>query len=120
MLKTAQKNVQVLLDISATANSSLNLTEMLQKTLDLVVSMVQASRVGVMLVDEQTSKLTPYMLRPEPVLQPDDLSAILTACQSVFKSRKTRYIAPDIERGLFEPAALLPIQGTVEAGWVFW
>lgn len=104
------KELQVLLDISATANGSLNITEMLQKILDLVVALVHASRVGVMLLDDQMGKLVPYMLRPEQVIQPDDLSTMLNLCQSTLENGETLYIAPDFERGLREPGALIPIQ----------
>lgn len=104
------KELQVLLNISATANSSLNLTEMLQKTLDLVVSLVQASRVGVMLLNDENGELTPYMLRPEQDIHPDDLAVIMSTSQSVIRGGKALYIAPDIEQGLREPGALIPIQ----------
>lgn len=104
------QELQVLLDVSATANRSLNLTETLQKTLELVISLVQASRAGVLLLDEQTGELAPYMLRPEQVIKPDDLLVITFACQSVIESGESMYIAPDVEQGLREPGALLPIQ----------
>ena len=104
------QELQVLLDVSATANRSLNLVETLQKTLDLVISLVQASRAGVLLLDEHTGELTPYMLRPEQAINPVDLSAIVNACQAVVAKGEAIYVAPDIERKLYEPGALLPIQ----------
>ena len=60
--------------------------------------LVQASRVGVLLLDEQTCELAPYMLRPEQVIEPGDLSVITFACRSVFESGETMYIAPDVGR----------------------
>ena len=51
------QELQMLLDIAATANSSLNLDEMLTKALDLLVDLVGASRAGVSLLDEKTGKL---------------------------------------------------------------
>ena len=51
------QELQMLLDVAATANSSLNLDEMLTKTLDLLVDLVGASRAGVGLIDEKTGKL---------------------------------------------------------------
>lgn len=104
------RELQVLLDVSATANRSLNLDETLQKTLDLIVSLVQASRAGVLLRDERTTELIPLTLRPHQVLESADLSTMITVCQSVMASGEALYIAPDAERGLREPGALLPIQ----------
>lgn len=104
------QELQVLLDVSATASRSLNLTELLQKTLDRVVSLVQASRVGVMLRDKKTGELTPHTLRPVQDIAPNDLSVLIAACRAVMESGELLYIAPEIERGLHEPGALLPIQ----------
>ncbi len=104
------RELQMLLDISAVANSSLNLDETLEQTLDLLVALVGASRAGVMLHDEQTEALIPYVLRPLQPIAPGDLSRILTACQSAFADGKAMYIAPDPGQGLLEPGALLPLQ----------
>lgn len=104
------QELQVLLDISAAANRSLNLTETLQKSLDRIVSLVNASRVGVMLLDGHSGELIPYMIRPEQVIEPEDLSVIIAVCQGVIASGESLYIAPELEQGLREPGALLPIQ----------
>lgn len=104
------QELQVLLDVAATANSSLNLSEVLEKTLDLLVDLVGASRSGVILLDEDTGDLSPYALRPEQVVSPDELSTMLSACQSVLAAGQALYIAPNINQGLREPGALLPLQ----------
>ncbi len=104
------QELQVLLDISATANRSLNLRQALGDTLDRVVALVQASRVGIVLRDEQSADLSPYLLRPEQVIAPEDLAVMLAACRDVFERGETLYVAPDLERGLREPGALLPIR----------
>jgi signal transduction histidine kinase len=104
------QELQVLLDVSATANRSINLAEGLQKTLDRIVSLVDASRAGVVLLDEQGDELLPYLIRPEQVIAPEDLAVMLAACRDVFERGKSLYVAPDIEQGLREPGALLPIR----------
>ncbi len=88
----------------------MNLADALEKTLDRVVALVKASRVGVMLLDELTNQLTPYILRPEQVLDPEALSEIVAICQAMLERGEAKYIAPDIDKGLLEPGALLPIQ----------
>ena len=52
-----QRELQILLDMSAMANSSLNLDEMLSNTLDLLVAKVGASRAGVSLLNEESGEL---------------------------------------------------------------
>lgn len=104
-----QQELQMLLDIAETANSSLNLDEVLTKTLDLVVEMVGASRAGVILVDEQSGDLVPYVLRPERVIEQDAMVQMVQACESVILSGELLYIAPDKTQGLLEPGALLPL-----------
>jgi GAF domain-containing protein len=78
-----QRELRVLLDVAATANSSLDLDEMLARTLDLVVDLLGASRAGVLLVDEHTGGLMPHTLRPERAIAPDDLATMVQACSSV-------------------------------------
>ena len=63
--KTGSSELQILLDVAETANSSLDLDEVVAKTLDLVVALISASRAGVILVDEETGQLGPYTLRPD-------------------------------------------------------
>lgn len=109
-VKERTLELQVLLDVSATANRSLNLADTLQKTLERVISLVHASRAGVMLRDQQTGELLPYVLHPEQVIKPDDLAMIIAACQTVMDSGNAMYVAPDTAQGLREPGALLPIQ----------
>ena len=104
------KELQVLLDVSAAANRSVNLAETLQKTLERVVTLVQAARAGVLLLDEQTGELTPHTMRPEQAIEPADLAVIVAACQAVLGRGEALYVAPDAEKGLREPGALLPIQ----------
>lgn len=104
------QELQLLLDVSATANRGVNLAETLQKTLDQVVALIQASRVGVLLLDEQTNRLTPFILRPEQIVESEALSEIIAACQAMLHNGKAMYIAPDIQHGFREPGALLPIQ----------
>jgi len=64
----------------------------------------------VILLDEETGGLSPYALRPEQVVSPDELSTMLLACQSVLAAGQALYIAPNIDQGLREPGALLPLQ----------
>lgn len=107
---TRTQELQVLLDVSAAANRALSLTQALGDTLDRVVALIHASRAGVALLDEQGSGLKPYLLRPKQVVTPQDEALMLAACQSVFESGESLYVAPDAERGLREPGALLPIR----------
>lgn len=104
------QELQVLLDVSATAHRSINLTEGLQNTLERIVSLVQASRAGIVLLDEQSGELSPYLIRPEQALAPEDMAVMLAACHDVFERGEALYVAPDAERGLREPGALLPIR----------
>lgn len=103
------RELQMLLDVSATANSSLNLDETLEQTLDLIVALVGASRVGVVLHDERTGKFIPHVLRPTLALEANDLSQMLAVCQAVSDNGAPMYIEPNPEQGLLEPGALLPL-----------
>ena len=105
-----QRELQILLDVAETANSSLNLDEVLIQTLDLLVTLIAASRAGVILVDEKTGELGDFTLRPERDIDPADLARMIQACQSVVASGESMYIAPDIAAGVPEPGALLPLQ----------
>jgi signal transduction histidine kinase len=104
------RELQVLLDVSSTANSSLNLDETLEQTLDLIVALVGASRVGVVLLDERTGEFIPHVLRPTQTVELNALSKILMACQAVIDSGTSMYIEPNPEKGLLEPGALLPLR----------
>jgi signal transduction histidine kinase len=110
LVEERTRELQVLLDVSATANRSLRLEETLRITLDLIVSLVGASRAGVLLLDAKTGTLIPHTLRPEQVVMEEDLSVISQASQSVLASGQVVYIAPNIEQGLREPGALIPLQ----------
>lgn len=104
------QELQVLLDVSATANSVLDLDQMLTRTLNLLVDLVGASRAGVSLLDEKTRKLKSGILRPEREVNPAEMAIMLQAGQAVIDSGEMRYIAPDVSQGLLEPGALLPLQ----------
>ncbi len=105
-----QRELQMLLDVAATANSSLNLDEMLATTLDLLVAMVGASRAGVSLLDEESGQLTPSILRPERDVDPEEMAKIMQASQAVIESGELMYVNPNTSKGFLEPGALVPIQ----------
>ncbi len=109
-VKERTQELQALLDVSATANSSLNLNERLKRTLDLIVELIRAERAGVVLADEGTGELIPHTLRPEQEIQPEDMAKMILVCQSVIDGGEALYIAPDPAEGLIEPGALLPLQ----------
>lgn len=104
------QELQMLLEVAATANSSLKLDEMLTRTLDLLVNLVQASRAGVGLIDEATGQWKSTILRPEQNVDPTEMEKVLQAGLSVVQSGETLYIAPDTTTGFLEPGALLPLQ----------
>ena len=105
-----QRELQILLDVAASANSSLNLEHLLSNTLDLIVSLLGASRAGVSLIDASTGYLHPYLLRPERQVDLDDMSRMMAAGQDVVDSGEMMYIDPDTAPDLNEPGALIPIQ----------
>ena len=109
-LQTEQRHTTLLLDVAAAANSSLNLEDMLIKTLDLLVKLIDASRVGVVLRDEVSGKLEAHLLRPEQIISPEELNKAKVICEAVAASGKPLYVAIDIERGWTEPGVLLPLQ----------
>ncbi|GER80163.1 MAG: histidine kinase [Anaerolineales bacterium] len=104
------RELQVLLDVTAAANRSLDLKETLATTLDLIVALVGASRAGVMLLDEPTGELIPYSLRPVRDVASDDLEKMLSTCRSVLDDGAALYVAPNPEEGLLEPGALIPLE----------
>ena len=106
----SQRELQMLLDVAAAANSSLDLDETLKTTLDLLVNLIDASRVGVMLRNETSDKLEAHMLRPEQAVSPEDLSQIMQVCEAVVASGEHLYVMPDAERGFVDPGALLPLR----------
>ncbi|MFZ1399516.1 MAG: PAS domain-containing protein, partial [Candidatus Promineifilaceae bacterium] len=73
------QELQMLVDVSATANSVLNLDEMLGRTLNLLVDLVGASRAGVSLLDEKTGKLKAGILQPEREVDPAEMAIMLQA-----------------------------------------
>jgi signal transduction histidine kinase len=110
LVEARTRELQVLLEVSAAANRSLRLEETLRITLDLIVSLVGASRAGVLLLDDKTGNLIPHTLRPEQTVAEEDLSVMIQAAQSALDSGEVVYIAPDLNRGLLEPGALIPLQ----------
>ena len=110
LVEARTRELQVLLEVSATANRSLRLDETLRITLDLIVSLVEASRAGVLLLDDKTDELIPYSLRPEQAVVEDDLDVITQVAQSVLAGGEILYVAPNIEQGLREPGALIPLR----------
>lgn len=104
------RELQTLLDVTSAAITSLDLDEMLRATLDRLVTLVQASRVGVMLLNRQSGELEPRMLRPPRSISPQDLQEVVGACRIVLESGTPLYISPDPERGFREPGALLPLR----------
>jgi signal transduction histidine kinase/predicted hydrocarbon binding protein len=102
--------IQMLLNVSAVANRSLDLDEMLETTLDLVVTLMDASRAGVLLIDESSGELEARLLRPPQVISTEDLDQMMQACGGVIANKKAIFINTDPEKGLKEPGALLPLQ----------
>ena len=109
-VKERTRQLQTLLDVASTANSSLNLEEILTKTLDLLVGLIGASRAGVSLLDEGSGQLQASILRPGRKVDPPEMAKILQAGQAVIESGNIMYIAPDESQGFRKPVALLPIQ----------
>jgi len=109
-LQMEQRRTTLLLDVAAAANSSLDLDETLITTLDLLVNLIDASRVGVMLRDEASGKLEARLLRPKQVVSPEDLAQITEACEAIAASGQSLYIASDAEKGFYEPGILIPLR----------
>ena len=104
------QELQTLLAVAAAANSSLNMEEMLTKTLDLLVELVGASRAGGSLLDEETGEWKYTILRPERQVDPAEMAKMLEAGRAVIDSGQMMYIAPKSADELLEPGALLPLQ----------
>lgn len=105
-----QRELQILLNVAEAANSSLDLDEIVTKTLDLLVSLIEASRAGVIFADEITGQLGSYLLRPTREIPLEGQTRIIQASQMVLDKGEMRYIAPDPAGGLPEPGVLLPLQ----------
>jgi len=110
-----QRELQTLLDVAAAAGSSLNLDQMLMQTLDRLVTMVGASRAGVMLLDRDSGELKPRMIRPERPIAPDALAEMIRACRAVIASGEPLYVPVDEALGHVEPGALLPLRARGQA-----
>ena len=107
---TRTQELQTLLDVAATANSSLHLDDILSRTLELLVDLVGSSRAGVSLLNAETGKLKMPLLRPEREVDPAEMAKILQAGQNTIDSGEMLYVVPDVAKGLLEPGALLPLQ----------
>ncbi len=109
-IEARTRELQTILAVTAAASSSLDLNEMLRAALDQLVTLVGASRAGVMLLDPVSGELEPRMLRPDIPMSPEDLTEITPACQHVMETGKPLYIPVDETAGFFEPGALLPLR----------
>jgi signal transduction histidine kinase/predicted hydrocarbon binding protein len=109
-----RRELQTLLDVVEAASSSLDLDQMLKRTLDLLVNLVGASRAGVMLLNEATGQLELGMLRPERTILPKDLEELTQACQKIMDSSEPFYAEPDVEKGFPEPGAFFPLRSRGE------
>ncbi|MBN1221497.1 MAG: HAMP domain-containing protein [Anaerolineae bacterium] len=96
--------------IAAAASSSLDLDEMLNSTLDRLVELVAASRIGVMLLDDASGELVPRAIRPEHDVFSEDLAQMTKIGQQVIISNKTLYGTPNSEFGVAEPSVWLPLR----------
>ena len=105
-----QKELKLLLDLAAAVTSPLNLDEMLITTLDRLVELIHASRVGLLLFDKETGELGKSFLRPERDVSEADMEKMLQACAAVATSGEPLFISPDPAQGLLEPGALLPLR----------
>jgi signal transduction histidine kinase len=108
--RTRKNELQILLDVASAANSSLDLDQLLTQTLDLLVSLVGATRAGVSLIDPTTGYLLPYLIRPDRQVELADMDQMMDAGQTVIESGEIMYIEPDPDRDLLEPGALIPLQ----------
>ena len=105
-----QRQLQTLLEVTATATRSLNLDEISRTTLDRLVALVGASRAGVVLLNGDTGALELHTLRPDRMVAPENLAELIQACQGVITDGKPLYVSPDAELGHLEPGALLPLR----------
>jgi signal transduction histidine kinase/predicted hydrocarbon binding protein len=104
------RELQILLNVASTANSLLGLDELLATTLDQLVALVGASRAGVVLLNELTGELEARIIRPELTVMPEVFAPMLQTCEKVIATSKPLLVTPELERGLVEPGALLPIR----------
>ena len=104
-----RRELQTLLDVTAAANSSLNLDEMLATTLDRLVTLAGVSRAGVLLVNDATGELEPRMIRPERTIAAEELAEMVRACQEIIAGGEPQYVAPDVAQGYLEPGAFIPL-----------
>ncbi|MBN1665869.1 MAG: GAF domain-containing protein, partial [Anaerolineales bacterium] len=105
-----QRELQLLLEVASTANRSLDLDEMLRQTLDLLVDATEASRTGVILLDEASGEWLPHTIRPSREIESGDLAEMIGACQVVVDRGESLYVVPDPDKGLLEPGSLVPLQ----------
>ena len=104
-----RRELQTLLDVAAAANSSLDLDEVLTKTLDRLVDLIRASRAGVLLLNPQTKQLEPRLIRPARSISAENMATMVHACQSIVEKGSSLYIPPDPAEGFMEPGAFLPL-----------
>jgi PAS domain S-box-containing protein len=105
-----KRQLQTLLEVTATAIRSLDLDEILRTTLDRLVALVGASRAGVVLLNEDTGALELHTLHPERLITPENLVELIQACQQAIASGESLYVPPDVGLGYIEPGALLPLR----------
>ncbi len=79
-------------------------------TLDRLVGLVGASRAGVVLRDEESGQLEPRLIRPDRAISSEDMVKMLQACEFFITTGTSHYVPPDVEQGLFEPGAFLPLR----------
>jgi two-component system nitrate/nitrite sensor histidine kinase NarX len=102
-----RRELQTLLDVTAAANSSLNLDEMLATALDRLATLPGVSRAGVLLVNDATGELEPRMIRPARTIAAEELAEMVRACQAILASGESLYMAPDAAQGHLEPGAFI-------------
>ncbi len=105
-----RRELQTLLDVAAATGSSLDLEEMLRRTLDRLVDLVGASRAGVLLVRETSGQLEPLMIRPERQIAAADLAQLVGASEEILAGGVPLYIEPDEQKGFVEPGAFVPLR----------
>ena len=113
------QELQILLDVAATANSSLHLNETLTKTLDIVVDLLDVSRAGCALLDVRSGAWKATFLRPERAVDAGGMARMLQAGRAVIDSGEIAYLAPDLPQGCLSPAPCCRCRFATES-WVFW
>ncbi|MGB2894692.1 MAG: histidine kinase [Anaerolineales bacterium] len=104
------RETNILLEVASAANRSLDLDATLGATLDLLINLIEASRVVVMMIDGPSGSLRARMIRPDQIIPAVELVKITQACDSVVGSGEPVFVAPDIELDFAEPGALLPLK----------